>query len=157
MTNAANVVEDIERVIPSGCVATRCRKEKCSVSLKDVPSPSVLIDLDHPEAPVGQNEKRCDYIFIGGSVKVWVAPMELKSGKPEASEIAPQLQAGADLADKIVPRDAKVQLRPIAIFGGSAPRDTRVFAKSAYRIRFRNQRLQIKLHKCRTPLALALR
>ena len=156
MTNATNVVEEIERNL-KGCVVTRCRKGKCTVSLQKAPEPRVLIDLDHPQAPVDQNEKRCDYIFIGGSVSVWVAPMELKSGKPEASEIAPQLQAGADIADKIVPRNAQVQFRPIAVFGGSAPRDARVFAKSTNYIRFRSRRFQIKLHKCRTPLALALR
>ena len=157
MTNAANVVEEIRRAIPSGCVAARCRKESCSVPLEGAPSPSVLIDLDHPQAPVGQNEKRCDYIFIGGFGEVWVAPMELKSGSPKAGEIVPQLQAGAVIADKIVPSNAKVQFRPIAVFGGSAPRDARVFAKSAYRIKFRNRPFEIKLHKCRTPLALALR
>ena len=156
MTNATNVVNEIRRAIPQGCVATRCRKESCSVPLEGAPSPSVLIDLDHPQAPVDQNEKRCDYIFIGGFGKVWVAPMELKSGSPKAGEIVPQLQAGAAVADRIVPRSAEIQFRPIAVSGGSV-RDTRRFAKSANRIRFRSRRFQIKLHKCRTPLALALR
>ena len=156
-TNAANIVEEVRRAVSAGCVVTRCSKGGCRVSLRNAPEPRVIIDLDHREAPVGQNDKRCDYIFIGGSDKVWVAPMELKSGKPEPSEIAPQLQAGADVADKIVPRGAKVEFMPLAIYGGSAPRDTRVFKKSAYRIVFREQRKEIKLHKCRTPLALALR
>ena len=156
-TNAANIVEEVRRAVPAGCVATGCRKGRCTVSLRKAPEPRVIIDLDHPQAPVGQNDKRCDYIFIGGSDKVWVAPMELKSGKPEASEIAPQLQAGADVADKIVPRGAKVQFRPLAIYGGSAPRDARVFKTRAYQIRFRSQSFVINLHKCRTPLALALR
>ena len=156
-TNAADIVEEVRRAIPEGCVVNRCRKGRCTVSLRNAPEPRVLIDLDHREAPVGQNDKRCDYIFIGGSDKVWVAPMELKSGKPEASEIAPQLQAGADVADGIVPRGAKVEFRPLAIYGGSAPRDTRVFRNSAYLIRFRSQSFEIKLRKCRTPLALALR
>ena len=157
MTSAVDVVEAVRRAVSAGCVVTRCRKGGCTLSLRDAPEPRVIIDLDHPEAPVGQNDKRCDYIFIGGSDKVWVAPMELKSGKPEPSEIAPQLQAGADVADKIVPRGAKVEFMPLAVFGGSAPSDTRVFKKSAYRIVFREQRKEIKLHKCRTPLALALR
>ena len=155
-TNAANIVEEVRRAIPAGCVVNRCRKGRCTVSLRNAPEPRVLIDLDHSSI-ADQNATRCDYIFIGGSDKVWVAPMELKSGSPKAGEIVPQLQAGADIADGIVPRGAKVQFMPLAVFGGSGPSDARVFKKSAYRIVFREQRKEIKLHKCRTPLALALR
>ena len=165
MTNAANVVEEIRRAIPSGCVVTRCRKEGCSVSLKDAPSPRVIIDLDRPQAPVGQTEKRCDYIFIGAPSSAWVAPMEprvapmeLKRGKPNASEIVPQLQAGADIADKIVPRDAKVQLRPIAVFGGRVvANELRMFAKRTTRIRFRNRTIKIELLRCGKQLVDVLK
>lgn len=156
MTTAADIVEEVRRAVPEGCVVNRCSKGRCTVSLRNAPEPRVLIDLDHPSI-ADQNATRCDYIFIGGSDKVWVAPMELKSGSPNVSEIAPQLQAGADIADGIVPRGAKVEFMPLAVFGGSGPRDARVFTKSAYRINFRSQSIEIRPHKCRTPLALALR
>lgn len=165
MTNAADIVNKIERAIPKGCVVTRCRKQGCSVSLKDAPSPRVLIDLDRPQAPVGQTEKRCDYIFIGASSSAWVAPkeprvapMELKRGKPSASEIVPQLQAGADIADKIVPIDAKVQLRPIAVFGGRVvANELRMFAKESSRIDFRNRKIKIELLRCGKKLVDVLK
>ena len=165
MTNAANVVNEIRRAIPEGCVATRCRKHGCSVSLKDAPSPRVLIDLDLPQAPVGQTEKRCDYIFIGASSSAWVAPMEprvapmeLKRGKPNASEIVPQLQAGADIADRIVPIDAKVQLRPIAVFGGRvAANELRMFAKKSNWVDFRNRTIKIELLRCGKQLVDVLK
>ena len=156
-TNAANIVEEVRRAVPSGSVATRCRKERCSVPLKDAPSPRVLIDLDH-HSIADQNARRCDYIFIGGSGSAWVAPMELKSGSPKAGEIVPQLQAGADIADGIVPRGAKVQFMPLAIHGGRvAPREIKMFGNRANRVRFRDQMREAKLHRCGRPLALALR
>lgn len=159
MTTAVDVVDEVRRAIPQDCISTRCRKERCSVPLQGAPSPSVLIDLDHPQAPVGQNDKRCDYIFIGGSGKAWVAPMELKSGKPNASEIVPQLRAGADIAAKIIPENAEVQFLPIAVFGGSMTGiETRRFAARANAVRFRNQPpVKIELHRCGRPLANALR
>ena len=156
MTTAADVVEEVRRAVPEGCVVNRCGKGRCTVSLRNAPEPRVLIDLDHPSI-ADQNATRCDYIFIGGSDKVWVAPMELKSGSPNASQIVPQLQAGADIADGIVPRGAKVEFMPLAVFRGSGPHDARIFKKSAYQINFRSQSFEIKLRKCRTPLALALR
>ena len=157
MTNAANIVEEVRRAVPAGCVATRCRKQGCSVPLNGAPSPRVVIDLDHPSI-ADQNETRCDYIFIGGPGSAWVAPMELKRGRPKAGEIVPQLRAGAAIADKIVPVGAKVQFLPIAVHGGRVDEsEFRMFGKKANRVRFRDQTREIKLHRCGRPLALALR
>lgn len=157
MTNESSVVEEVRRAVPEGCLSTRCRKEGCTVSMRGVPEPWLLIDLDHPQAPADLNETRCDYIFIGGSGSAWVAPLELKSGRLRAREIVPQLQAGAAIADKIVPRNAEVQFRPIAVYGGSGASGFRTSARGSQHVRFRNRRVEIRLHKCRTPLALALR
>lgn len=158
MTTAVDVVDEVRRAIPQDWISRRCSKSGCSVSLEDAPSPRVLIDMDRPKVPSGQNGKKCDYIFIGGSVAVWVAPMELKRGKPNASQVVLQLQAGADVADKIIPRNAEIQFRPIVVFGGGMSGvETRLFAKDSSRIRFRNQQREIKLHQSRNPLALAFR
>ena len=84
--------------------------------------------------------------------------MELKRGKPNASEVVPQLRAGAAVADKIAPRNPEIQFRPIVVFGGSMTRvETQLFAKNFNRVAFRNRPFEVKLHKSRNPLALAFR
>ena len=84
--------------------------------------------------------------------------MELKRGKPNASQIVRQLQAGADIANRIVPNQAQIRFRPIAVYGGELRRIERdAMLKNANRIRFRNQRQLVKLVRCGTTLHNALR
>lgn len=129
----------------------------CSVSLKNVPQPFFLIQMDCDKLPIGQNEKRCDYIFIGGSDRVWIVPMELKKGDLGASEVMKQLQAGAQFAERIIPRNEQIFFLPIAVFGGKAhPTERRKLRQSANRIRFRNQRFNIQLLKCGGHLVEAI-
>ena len=127
--------------------------------LKNAPEPSILIDMDSPQAPVGQNKSRCDYIFIGGSSSVLLVPLELKRGKPNASETVRQLQAGADIADsQIIPRREPVRFLPVVVHGGSLRRPELIqFRAKPNRIRFRGKWTNIKLARCGTPLIEALK
>ena len=121
----------------------------CSVGLKNAPQPFCLIQMDCDKLPIGQNEKRCDYIFIGGSDGIWLVPMELKKGALGASEVKKQLQAGAQFAEKIILKNEQILFLPIAVFGRKAhPTELRKLRQPANRIRFRNQRFSIQLLKC---------
>ncbi len=146
----ANLVSQIREKISDKCFAKRCRKEGCSVPLNNAPEPSILIDMDRPQAPVRQNETRCDYIFIGGSNSVLLVPLELKRGKPNASETVRQLQAGADIANaRIIPRSEQVRFLPVVVHGGALRRTELIrFRANANRIRFRGERINIALARC---------
>ena len=157
MTDAVDVVDEVRRAVPEGCIARRCSKSGCSASMKNAPSPRILIDLDHSHFRDGKDETRCDYIFIGGSGAAWVAPMELKRGEVGASEVASQLQAGADIADRIVPADANVRFRAIAVSGSMPRAERRELDKPANQIRFRNGNFRVTPLRCRAPLTNALR
>ena len=157
MTDAVDVVDEVRRAVPEDCISRRCRKSGCSASMRNAPSPRILIDLDHPQAPADPSKTRCDYIFIGGSGAAWVAPMELKRGEVSASEVASQLQAGADIADRIVPADANVKFRAIAVSGSMSRAERRELDKPANQIRFRNVKFRVTPLRCRAPLANALR
>ena len=150
----ANLVERIKKKLPAGCIAKgKYSKEGCSVSLKNAPTPSIMIDLDKPQAPVGQNDPKCDYIFIGGSDDVWLAPLELKKGDLDASGIVKQLQAGAHITARIIPAGEPVQFRPVAVFGGKLHRIQRTqLLKPSSKIRFKGERFNIQLLKCGQPL-----
>ena len=152
----ADLVSQIRRKLPSECFATgRLRKKGCSVSLKNAPTPSVTIDMDKPQAPVGPDETKCDYIFTGGSSNVFLVPLELKKGKLDASDALKQLQAGANIADtRIIPKGEGVQFQPVAVCG-KFHRNER-HRLSQRKIRFRGKHSNIQLLKCGDSLIKAL-
>lgn len=153
----ANLVSRIQSIIHKTCHARKCGMSGCSVGLKNAPQPFFLIQMDCDKLPIGQNETRCDYIFIGGSDRVWLVPMELKKGGLGARAVIEQLQAGAKFAEKIIPRNEQVSFLPIAVFGGKVHRiELRKLQQSTNQIRFRNQRSNIKLLRCGSPLAEAI-
>ena len=151
-----NLVERIKKSLPNRCFAKgqKHTKKGCSVSLKNAPKPYIMIDLDKPEALVGQNDPKCDYIFIGGSNNVLVEPLELKKGELDASQVVKQLQAGADIADaRIIPAGDQVQFRPVAVYGGKFHKaQKRELLKPSSKIRFKGVRFNIHLLKCDQPL-----
>ena len=100
-----SLVSQVLQKVNGDCLAQRCRKNNCSLTLDDLPDLFILVDMDHKKAPtLSEEEKKCDYIFIGDKDDaVWVAPLELKGGKFKASEVVEQLQSGARVADHIVP------------------------------------------------------
>lgn len=150
----ADLVSQISRKLSDKCLTNRCSKEGCSVPLNQAPAPFILIDMDSPQAPVDQNKRRCDYIFIGGSSSIWLVPMELKKGRPQASEAKGQLQAGANVADAhIIPRGEQVDFLPVVAHGGELRRaEHRRFLTNANRVRFRDQQVRISLMRCGKPL-----
>lgn len=153
-----NLVGQISDSLPDGCFTTgKLRKEGCSVSLKNAPTPSITIDMDKPHAPVEQSETKCDYIFIGGANNVLVVPLELTKQDLKARKIVRQLRAGADIATRIIPSGEFFQFQPVGVCGGKIHRAERdVLLKSSSKIRFRGKRFNIRLLKCGQPLINAL-
>ena len=153
------VVETVRTKTDAQCHATTCRDGSCSLSLKDVPEPSVLISLEHEAAPVQANQAHCDYLFVGGSnanKEPWVAPIELTASAARVSKFLPQLDAGADIADKLLPQNVQVRFRPVAVYGGELHRTERDrFLKN--HVAFRSKKVPIKLVHCGSPLTKALK
>ena len=160
MSNLSNAVR---AKVSEECLTTKCQNEGCKVSLPsngrspDRQRPYVVIDMDHSESPA-QDGQRCDFLFIGEyRNQEWVVPLELKRGKADASEIVPQLQAGASVAEGIVPARASVKFQPVAAYGGDLRRhQTNAFRNARNRIKFRQGRKPVRLIKCGTSLELAL-
>ena len=153
----ADLVERIRKNLPDECLAKgKYRKKGCSVSLQKAPPPFIMIDMDKPQAPVKQDATKCDYIFIGGSGDVFLLPLELKRGKLDASDVARQLQAGANIADnRIIPKRELVQFQPVGVCGGKFHRAERR-RLSQHKIRFRGKHSNVQLLKCGDLLIKAL-
>ena len=154
------VVEAVRTRVDARCQATRCRDGSCTLSLEDAPEPSVLISLEHEAAPVPANQPHCDYLFVGGGDEEggpWVAPIELTASAARVSKFLPQLRAGAEIAEELLPQSARVRFRPVAAYGGELRRTERdSFLKSGNRVDFRENSVPVKLVRCGSPLTNAL-
>ena len=153
-----SLVSQVKRKVNEDCLAQRCRKNNCSLKLNDLPDPQILIDMDHKSAPrLNYGDKKCDYIFIGDDNNVaWVAPLELKGGRLDAREVVEQIQAGASVANCIVPCKAQTRFRPIVVHGRGIHRaELKLLQKR--RVRFRNQNSLIGKVRCGTSLVGALK
>ena len=152
-----SLVTEVIQKINGDCLAQRCRKNNCSLTLNDLPDQFILVDMDHGKAPTrSEFGKKCDYIFIGeDNEEAWVAPLELKGGKLKASEVVEQLQSGARVADHILPSAARTRFRPVVAYRRRIHRAEQKRLQSS-RVRFRSQERLIKRVKCGTSLMDAL-
>lgn len=139
------------------CCVRRCQKEGCKVPLSNELNPFVLIDMDQPCSLSEKNAKRCDFLFFSGyEGKDWVVPLELQKGKAYASKILEQLQAGADIAEKLVPKGENLEFRPVAAYGGDLRRNEWNVLRQT-KVKFRQKRELVRLKKCGTNLTQFLR
>ena len=153
----AGVVQQVKQNVHPNCLAKKCQKKGCSLNLKGAPTPHILIDLDDKRAPQhNPKQKKCDYISLGGSAMVWLAPMEFKKGKPIADRVVPQLKAGANLANQLVSKQC-VKFRPVAVYSGELTRIEREkFSQKSNRVPFRGKGYLVKLVCSKTQLVRAL-
>ena len=154
-------LEQIDRKVKAGCLACTCGKRGCDVGLGDAPQPFRLMDLDHADSPAGARATRCDYLFVAegdGDTRLYVVPLELKSGGLNIGKVRSQLEAGARIAERVVPRSPATRFVPVAVHGGDIPRKkiTDLF-KSENSIPFRNDHYRIRLIRCGDSLSQALR
>ena len=144
MSALVNAVRD---KVSEECCVSRLRRGACRIPIPDHMEPFRLIDMDHPEAPTGGTGARCDFLFVG-SHRNLVAPLEFKRGSPKARIVLKQLQAGAQVADELLPRDMKsVAFRPVVVYGGHMCR-CQIRALRSGRISFRRIPRMAKLIKC---------
>lgn len=157
----ATIVEKVRKKTNVQCHSTTCRDGRCSLLLKGVPEPSVLISLEHEAAPVRVGNPRCDYLFVGGSDEndgPWVVPVELTASAARVDKFRPQLRAGATIAEGLIPTDVEVRFRPVAAYGGELRRIERDnFLKPSNKVNFRGKLEPIRLVRCGSPLTKALK
>lgn len=140
--------------VDARCIVRRCRKQGCTVSMTGAPSERIIVDLDREGAPIGTHERRCDYLFFGESAgqQSWFAPLELKGGRLRGVRaIVAQLQAGADIAESLVPGSLRPLFEPVAVLKGSHKAQRDRLKRSE--VRFRGVVKRVKLQSCGSPLA----
>lgn len=136
------------------CLTNRIRKGRCSLKLHQAPSDRLIVDLDRPGAPIGNDEQRCDYLFFAEVMdeRDWVAPIELKGGAIKATKVQGQLQSGVRAVERLVPHKMTVRLVPIV--AGTCPKAERK-RLGLRKVTFRGKATRIKLRPCSSALAAA--
>ena len=150
----SNLVAGVRRQFDRQCLEGRetLRKQRCTVSLAQMPRARVVADLDRPGSPLGEHETRCDYLVFaeeggGKTWKGWVVPLELKA-RLRVDTVAAQLQAGADAAGKLVADASDVSFVPVVAFKHKKGQE-RSLKDSRMRVKFKDGKSEtFRLMKC---------
>lgn len=153
------LVDVVKNKVSQQCLTRRCRRGGCSISLQGSPNPRLIIDFDKPGSPLGQSDTRCDFLLIAeeNGESAWVAPLELKSGRMDASEVLRQLREGARAAVDVVPQTVSVRFRPVAAHRGIHKAERNKLRRKTNRIRFHGTMEYVRLMPCGEQLVQALR
>lgn len=125
-------------------------KDGCSVSMDDIPSECVVLDVDLAFPTGKANTNQCDFVlfYIDPVQSTLIGvPMEFKSGNVDASEAVAQLKQGARIVDDFAPKNVEINLVLVLVHGGGIHK-TQFDKLKTSRIRFRNEDFPINTTKC---------
>ena len=112
------------------------------------PHPRVIIALDETGSPLGPARTKCDFLFFGDPDLVM--SIEVKDhDSPDIDKATRQLQAGANAADQLAPRDVAVRFRPVLV-SRDMRRDNQIRLRSK-KVRFRKRPEIVSASDLRRP------
>lgn len=151
------ILDQVRSNVGPDNLATSLVRKKCSISMVDIPSQRVLVDVDLAFRSLGRTQgKRCDYILFFGSTQDYLiaVPMELKRGTIHASYVANQLEGGVNFAAELAPPGIQCLCVPLVVHGRSIDRHQRKIL-SDRKIMFRKRRMSIRTTSCNKEKNLA--
>lgn len=129
--------------------ATSYTKEGCRISMANLPSERIVLDVDLAFPTSSASTNQCDFVlfYIDTLLSRLVGvPMELKSGDVKASKVVAQLREGARIVDNLTPRNIEIELIPVLVHDGIHKAQSERLKES--RIRFRGDRIPINTTTC---------
>ena len=149
--NVNRVLDHIREQVDEESLIDSCNGEGCRVDMTGIPPERVVIDAEGEFDSRNRTEKRCDRLlfFIDTAEnKLVAAPIELKSGKAEQSEVTEKLQNSLHFAANIVPRTRALTTayRPI-LFEGRGVKWTNPRGTRQFNVTFRGT-LRIRVGRC---------
>lgn len=150
----STALDGIRARVGAGNCSESCSRDGCNVSLTGVPPARVIVDADKAFPAHGRKGKHCDFILFvdRDDAPLLATPVELKSGRPDVSEAAKQLQGGADFAADLAPSNA--DCLPILFHGRGVHKKERMDINSV-KIKFRGRKRTITTARCGHPRNLA--
>ena len=148
--NLHEALEEVRQWIGHNEATSPYTKEGCRVSMANIPSERVVLDVDRafPTGRVDTNQ--CDFVLFyvdTAQSSLIGVPMELKRGDVDASEAVAQLQEGARIVDNCTPNDIEMNLVLVLVHGGGMHRSQRNRLRTS-RIRFRGEEFPINTTRC---------
>lgn len=144
------VLDHIRTQVDEESLTNACGGEGCRVDMTSIPPERVVIHVEREFDSRNMAEKRCDRLLLYiDENNLVAAPIELKSGKAEQSEVTEKLQNSLHFAANIVPRVRTLTTvyRPILFHGRSIkwinPRGTKQL-----NVNFRGSKLRIRTGRC---------
>ena len=147
--NLHEALEEIRQWVGNRKATSPYTKEGCRVSMANIPSERVVLDVDLAFPTGRADTNQCDLILFhiddiqNSLVSV---PMELK-GSPDASKISKQLQAGAHIIDRLVPSTVKTDCVPV-MFHRKKIHKAQLKKLKASRVTFRGAEFPINTERC---------
>ncbi|MYA72301.1 hypothetical protein F4009_13740 [Candidatus Poribacteria bacterium] len=148
--NLHEALEEIRQWIRDNEATSPYTKEGCRVSMANIPSERVVLDVDLAFPTGRARTNQCDFVlfYIDTAQNNLVGvPMELKRGDVDASEAVAQLQEGARIVDNCTPDNVQMNLVLVLVHGGSMHRSQRNRLRTS-RIRFRGAEFPINTARC---------
>ena len=134
-------------------VVKQCRCKGCQFNLGGVvPTDCVtVLDADKYGRLIGHEGKKCDCLVFVTKQRLIGAAVELKSGSFRVSEVAEQLQSGADQIDTLSEGQNVGQFFPILLYG-KVRHASELKSLRRQGVAFRGTRYSIIRQKCGTCL-----
>ena len=129
---------------------TSYTKKGCRVSMADLPSERVVLDVDLAFPTDKADTNRCDFILFyidPDQISIVGVPMELKGGDVDASEAIAQLREGARIVDNFAPRNVAIDLVLVLVHADGIHKAQFEKLRDS-RIRFRGEDFPINTTKC---------
>ena len=147
--NANRVLDHIRAQVDEENLINSCSGEGCRVDMTGIPPERVVIDVEGEFDSRNMTEKRCDrLLFYIEANNLVAAPIELKSGKAEQSQVTEKLQNSLHFAASIVPRTRTLTTvyRPI-LFEGRGIKWINPRGTKQLNLNFRGK-LRIRVGRC---------
>ena len=143
------VLARIRSKVGEDSLSRSCGRDGCRVNLEGVPACRVIVDMDKIPAAQHAGGKRCDFVlFLSADGEgVLTAPIELKSGRVDASHAIEQLRSGAEFVNRVSPAKPKPRCQPI-LFHGKGIHSQQRKALNRSKVTFRGSKLTIKTARC---------
>ena len=151
---------DIRTTVGEENLSRSCSGDGCRVYMTDVPSSRVIVDVERVFQSRGLAGKRCDFVLFLQTARnaLVIVPVELKSGHADTSQVAGQLQAGAEFAASIVRSVVSKPPAPIfrpVLFHGKKLHPKERNDLNRAKVRIQGVDLSIKTAHCGRPRNLA--
>ena len=148
--NLHEALEEVRQWVGNRIATSPYTKEGCRVSMANIPSERVVLDVDLVFPTGRANTNQCDFVlFYIDSIQssLIAVPMELKRGHVDASDAVAQLQEGARIVDSHTPHDVEMDLVFVLVHGAGMHRSQRNRLRTS-RIRFRGTDFPINTARC---------